>query len=75
MTAYRYESAEKLSGAALSDKADDLLNLLGEQCKNTREYVLAYCLKVQIYTEMIAGIVGIAICIVSSCIVLKRTRK
>ena len=26
----------------------------------------------QIYTEMIAGIVGIAICIVSSCIVLKR---
>lgn len=29
----------------------------------------------QIYTEMIAGIVGIAICIGSSCIVLKRTRK
>ena len=29
----------------------------------------------QIYTEMIAGIVGIAICIVSSCIVLKRTKK
>ena len=28
----------------------------------------------QIYTEIISGIVGIAICIILSCIVLKRTR-
>lgn len=42
-----YEKAGDLSGEALSDKADELLQLLGEPCKDTREYVLACCLKAE----------------------------
>ena len=37
---------------------------------NSKENIYLF----QIYTEIISGIVGIAICIILSCIVLKRTR-
>ena len=42
-----YEHAEKLTGEALTNKADELIKLLGDQCRDTREYVLAYCLKAE----------------------------
>ena len=39
--------AENLTGEALISKADELIKLLGEQCSDTREKVLAYCLKAE----------------------------
>ena len=42
-----YEHAEKLTREALTNKADELIKLLGDQCRDTREYVLAYCLKAE----------------------------
>lgn len=42
-----YENAEHLTGEALTNKADEIIKLLGEQCSDTREYVLAYCLKAE----------------------------
>ena len=42
-----YENAEHLTGEKLINKADELINLLGDPCRDTREYVLAYCLKAE----------------------------
>lgn len=42
-----YENAEHLTGEALTNKADEMIKLLGDQCSDTREYVLAYCLKAE----------------------------